>query len=127
MNNLPKTKAYVTGIGVVSPLGEDIKTYWCNLIAGRAGIGKMTLCDPEEFPSKIAGEVNTFRPENYIDKKESKRMARFSQMAVAAAAMAIENSNLKLSSKKSLFDIFPLNIIPGFVWFTIKIIFIFIV
>ena len=100
MNNLPKTKAYVTGIGVVSPLGEDIKTYWSNLIAGRSGIGKMTLCDPEEFPSKIAGEVNTFRPENYIDKKESKRMARFSQMAVAAAAMAIENSNLKLSTKE---------------------------
>ena len=60
----------------------------------------MTLCDPEEFPSKIAGEVNTFRPENYIDKKESKRMARFSQMAVSAAAMAIENSNLKLSTKE---------------------------
>ena len=100
MNNLPKTKAYVTGIGVVSPLGEDIKTYWSNLIAGQSGIGKMTLCDPEEFPSKIAGEVNTFRPENYIDKKESKRMARFSQMAVAAAAMAIENSNLKLSTKE---------------------------
>ncbi len=98
MSKTSKIKAYVTGIGVISPLGENIKTYWTNLVAGKSGIGKMTLCDPTEFPSKIAGEVKTFQPENYIDKKESKRMARFSQMAVAAAALAIENSNLSLSA-----------------------------
>ena len=98
MSKASKIKAYVTGIGVISPLGENIKTYWSNLVAGKSGIGKMTLCDPTEFPSKIAGEVKTFQPENYIDKKESKRMARFSQMAVAAAALAIENSNLSLSA-----------------------------
>ena len=98
MSKTSKIKAYVTGMGVISPLGENIKTYWTNLVAGKSGIGKMTLCDPTEFPSKIAGEVKTFQPENYIDKKESKRMARFSQIAVAAAALAIENSNLSLSA-----------------------------
>ena len=100
MNKPSKIKSYVTGIGVVSPLGEDIKTYWSNLISGKSGIGQITLCDPSEFPSKIAGEVKTFQPENYINKKELKRMARFSQMAVAASALAIENSNLSLTTKE---------------------------
>ena len=100
MNKPSKIKSYVTGIGVVSPLGEDIKTYWSNLISGKSGIGQITLCDPSEFPSKIAGEVKTFHPENYIKKKELKRMARFSQMAVAASALAIENSNLSLTTKE---------------------------
>ena len=100
MNKPSKIKAYVTGIGIVSPLGEDIKTYWSNLISGKSGIGQITLCDPSEFPSKIAGEVKTFQPENYINKKELKRMARFSQMAVAASALAIENSNLSLTTKE---------------------------
>ena len=63
MNKPSKIKSYVTGIGVVSPLGEDIKTYWSNLISGKSGIGQITLCDPSEFPSKIAGEVKTFQPE----------------------------------------------------------------
>ena len=100
MNKPSKIKSYVTGIGVVSPLGEDIKTYWSNLISGKSGIGQITLCDPSEFPSKIAGEVKTFQPENYINKKELKRMARFSQMAVAASALSIENSNLSLTTKE---------------------------
>ena len=100
MNKPSKIKAYVTGLGVVSPLGEDIKTYWSNLVSGKSGIGQITLCDPSEFPSKIAGEVKTFQPENYIAKKELKRMARFSQMAVAASALAIENSNLSLTTEE---------------------------
>jgi len=100
MGKSSKIKAYVTGIGVISPLGEDIKTYWSNLVSGKSGIGQITLCDASEFPSKIAGEVNTFNPENYIDKKELKRMARFSQMAVSAAALALENSNLLLTTKE---------------------------
>ena len=100
MGKSSKIKAYVTGIGVISPLGEDIKTYWSNLVSGKSGIGQITLCDASEFPSKIAGEVSTFNPENYIDKKELKRMARFSQMAVSAAALALENSNLLLTTKE---------------------------
>ena len=100
MNKPSKIKAYVTGLGVISPLGEDIKTYWSNLVSGKSGIGQITLCDPSEFPSKIAGEVKTFQPENYIAKKELKRMARFSQMAVAASALAIENSNLSLTTEE---------------------------
>jgi 3-oxoacyl-[acyl-carrier-protein] synthase II len=84
-------------MGIISPLGEDINEYWNKLEQGISGIGPMTLCDPSEFPSKIAGEANTFDPLNYIEKKESKRMARFSQMAVAAARLAIENANISFT------------------------------
>jgi len=93
-NKVKKQKAVITGMGVISPLGENVNEYWANLEQGVSGIGPMTLCDPSEFPSKIAGEVNTFDPVTYIDKKEAKRMARFSQMAVAAANLAIENANI---------------------------------
>ncbi len=93
-NKVKKQKAVITGMGVISPLGENVNEYWANLEQGVSGIGPMTLCDPSEFPSKIAGEVNTFDPITYMDKKEAKRMARFSQMAVAAANLAIENANI---------------------------------
>jgi len=96
-NKVKKQKAVITGMGIISPLGEDINEYWNKLEQGISGIGPMTLCDPSEFPSKIAGEVNTFDPLNYIEKKESKRMARFSQMAVAAARLAIENANISFT------------------------------
>ena len=93
-NKVKKQKAVITGMGIISPLGENINEYWTKLEQGVSGIGPMTLCDPTEFPSKIAGEVNTFDPITYIDKKEAKRMARFSQMAVAAANLAIENASI---------------------------------
>tara|TARA_B100001996_G_scaffold187369_1_gene143339 strand:- start:678 stop:1931 length:1254 start_codon:yes stop_codon:yes gene_type:complete len=96
-NKIKKQKAVITGMGIISPLGENINEYWTKLEQGVSGIGPMTLCDPSEFPSKIAGEVNTFDPITYIDKKEAKRMARFSQMAVAAANLAIENANIKFT------------------------------
>jgi len=96
-NKAKKQKAVITGMGIISPLGEKLDEYWKNLTEGVSGIGPMTLCDPSEFPSKIAGEVNTFDPYAYIDKKEAKRMARFSQMAVASAQLAIENANISFS------------------------------
>ena len=96
-NKVKKQKAVITGMGIISPLGEKLDEYWKNLTEGVSGVGPMTLCDPSEFPSKIAGEVNTFDPYVYIDKKEAKRMARFSQMAVASAQLAIENANISFS------------------------------
>ena len=93
-NKVKKQKAVITGMGIISPLGENVNEYWAKLEQGVSGIGPMTLCDPSEFPSKIAGEVNTFDPITYIDKKEAKKMARFSQMAVAAANLAIENASI---------------------------------
>ena len=92
-----RKRVVITGMGVMSPLGKTVDEYWNGLVKGKSGIGKITLCDTKEFPSDIAGEVDDFDPAQYANPKETRRMARFSQMAVAAAATAIENSTLNLS------------------------------
>ena len=94
-----RRRVVVTGMGAVTPLGEDIREYWDNLVHGRSGIGPMTLADPGDYPCKISGEVSGFDPGKYINPKEARRMARFSQMAVSAAGLAIEDSGLDLSAE----------------------------
>ena len=95
------TRVVITGMGAMTPLGESIDEYWDNLVNGRSGIGPMTLCDPSTFPSRISGEVTGFDPGDYIDRREHRRMARFSQMAVAAAGVAIEDAGLNLSKQNT--------------------------
>ena len=85
-------------MGVISPLGETVQEYWDALVQGRSGIGPMTLCDPTGFPCRIAGEVTSFDPTSYIDSKEARRMARFSQLAVASALRAMEHAGLNGSN-----------------------------
>ena len=84
-------------MGVVSPLGESIDEYWGRLVRGESGIAPITLADASPFPCRIAGEVKDFDPGKYIDAREARRMARFSQLAVAAAGLAIEDARLNLS------------------------------
>ena len=84
-------------MGALSPLGGSVEELWSGLVEGRSGIGPMTLCDPSDFPCRIAGEVTGFDPRQFIDGKEARRMARFSQLAVAAAGLAIEDAGLDLS------------------------------
>ena len=86
-------------MGVMSPLGQSVDEYWSGLVEGRSGIGPMTLADPTDFPCKIAGEVTAFDAGQYIDKREARRMARFSQLAVSAAGVALENSGINLSDE----------------------------
>ena len=87
----------VTGMGALSPLGESVEELWNGLVEGRSGVGPMTLCDPSDFPCKIAGEVTGFDPRQFVDGREARRMARFSQLAVAAAGLAVEDAGLDLS------------------------------
>lgn len=94
-------RVVVTGMGVVTPLGQTVDEYWSNLVQGKSGVGPMTLADPDQYPCKIAGEVKDFDPGQFVDPKEARRMARFSQLAVAAAGLALENSGLDLSSEDS--------------------------
>ena len=84
-------------MGALSPLGESVEELWSGLVEGRSGVGPMTLCDPSDFPCKVAGEVTGFDPRQFIDRREARRMARFSQLAAAAAGLAIEDSGLDLS------------------------------
>ncbi|MBI4301311.1 MAG: beta-ketoacyl-ACP synthase II [Chloroflexi bacterium] len=95
-NSSPR-RVVATGMGAVSPLGLTVEEFWQGLIKGRSGIGPMTLCDTKGFPCTIAGEVKDFDPADYIEPKEARRMARFSQLAIAAARMAMEDAQLDLS------------------------------
>ena len=92
-----RTRVVITGMGALTPLGQSVDEYWNGLVEGRSGIGPITLCDASEYPCKIAGEVSDFDPAQFIDAKEARRMARFSQLAVAAAGLAIEDAALDMS------------------------------
>ena len=89
----------VTGMGGVTPLGLTTGEFWDNLAASRSGVGPMTLCDPTEFPCRIAGEVKGFDPLQFVNGKEARRMARFSHLAVAAALMAREDARVDQSKE----------------------------
>ena len=80
-------RAVITGMGGVSPMGNTVGEYWSNLVSGRSGIGPITLCDATPFPCQVAGEVNDFDPTQYMEVRDAKRMARISQLAVAAARL----------------------------------------
>ncbi len=91
-----KRRVVVTGIGVISPIGNNVQTFWDNLINGKSGIDKITkITDLEGFTSKIAGEVKDFNPDEYIDKKNQKRMDIVTQYAVHATGQALKYANLK--------------------------------
>ena len=75
----------VTGLGCVSPLGNDVASTWEGLLAGRSGIGPISQFDPAGLPVGIAGEVRGFDPEAACDRKTARRMSRFSQLALAAS------------------------------------------
>ncbi|MXY45817.1 MAG: beta-ketoacyl-ACP synthase II [Chloroflexi bacterium] len=94
-----RKRVVITGMGAVTPLGDSIDAYWASLKKGESGIGTMTLADPADYPCKVAGEIPDFDPGKYINPREARRMARFSQTAVAAAALAIEDAELNLSAE----------------------------
>ncbi|MDD8049937.1 MAG: beta-ketoacyl-ACP synthase II, partial [Verrucomicrobiota bacterium] len=89
-------RVVVTGIGVISALGEDLPTFWSNLTAGKSGIRPITRFDATDYTSRIAGEVVDFDPNRYMDPKLARKTARFTQMAVAASNMALQDAGLKI-------------------------------
>jgi 3-oxoacyl-[acyl-carrier-protein] synthase II len=93
----PGRRAVVTGVGAITPIGNDAETYWANLLAGVSGVGQITGYDASAEEVRIAAEVKGFDARDFIDFKQARRMSRFSQLAVAAAAQAIESSGLQIS------------------------------
>jgi 3-oxoacyl-[acyl-carrier-protein] synthase II len=89
-------RVVITGLGIISPIGIGKEKFWNSLIEGKSGIDYITKFDTEEFSTKIAAEVKDFNPYDYIDKKEAKRMDRFTQFAVASSKMAVEDAGLDL-------------------------------
>ena len=96
---MDRRRVVVTGMGAVTPLGESVQEYWDNLVAGKSGVGPMTLCDTTGYSARIAAEVTGFDPTRYIGAKEAGGMARFSQLGVSAALMALEDSGLNMSAE----------------------------
>ncbi len=89
-----KRRIVITGIGALTSLGLSVNETWENLIAGRSGVDKISRFDAQDLPSRIAGEVKGFDPHAYIPRKDARRMARCSQLAVAALQEALTDADL---------------------------------
>ncbi|HMF74368.1 MAG TPA: beta-ketoacyl-ACP synthase II [Bryobacteraceae bacterium] len=90
-------RVVVTGVGLVSPVGIGTEATWEAIVAGKPGIGPITLFDAADFPCRIAGEVKGFNPEDFLDRKDVKKTARFTQFALAATQFALDQSKLKIN------------------------------
>ena len=100
MQNESKTpRVVVTGIGVISPIGNDKQTFWESLVAGKCGIGTVTRFDTTDYACKVAGEVKDFSIDGYMDPKEAKRNDRYARYAVVAAKKAMEDAGLKVGDR----------------------------
>ena len=91
-----KKRVVITGLGAVTPVGNDVNTFWNNIKSGVEGIDFIKAFDTENFKVKLAAEVKDFDPSSYIERKEAKRMEKFCQFAVASAVQAVEHSKLDL-------------------------------
>jgi 3-oxoacyl-[acyl-carrier-protein] synthase II len=91
-------RVVITGVGLVTPLGTGVEKNWQALMDGRSGIGPVTRFDVSDFPTRIAGEVKDFHPEEFIEKREIKKMDLFIQYAVAAAKMAMDEARLPITA-----------------------------
>ena len=90
-------RVVVTGMGAITPVGNDVASTWDSLTHGRGGIGRITRFDPSPYESQIAGEVKDFEATKYMDRKDARRTDRFTQLAVGAAAQALEDSKLDMT------------------------------
>jgi 3-oxoacyl-[acyl-carrier-protein] synthase II len=98
---MEKRRVVVTGIGAVTPLGNDAETTWNNIVEGVSGIGPVTRLNADDFPAKVAAEVKEFNVENFIDKKDARKMDRFTHYAVAASLMAVKDSALEITDENA--------------------------
>ncbi|NOU97110.1 beta-ketoacyl-ACP synthase II [Paenibacillus sp. LMG 31456] len=91
----------VTGLGVISPLGSDVTSFWSRLIQGESGISRIEVFDPSSFATQIAGIVTDFHPEAYFEPKELRHMDRFVQFAVAAGKQALNHADLRITEQNA--------------------------
>jgi 3-oxoacyl-[acyl-carrier-protein] synthase II len=94
---MSRRRVVITGLGLVSPVGVGVEASWSALVAGKSGIGPITLFDASTFPTRIAGEVKGFDPSQFMDRKEARRNDRFIQFALAAADMAVKDAGLDMA------------------------------
>jgi 3-oxoacyl-[acyl-carrier-protein] synthase II len=98
--SLELQRVVVTGMGVISPLGNDLEQYWQNALNGENGVDAITRFDTDAFDTKFAAEVKEFQPEDFIDRKEARRMDLFTQYAIAAAEKAVRQAGINFDEVK---------------------------
>nr|WP_295972557.1 beta-ketoacyl-ACP synthase II [uncultured Bacillus sp.] len=98
---MEKRRVVVTGVGAVTPLGNDAETTWTNIIGAVSGIGPLTRINADDFPAKVAAEVKDFDPTVFMEKKDARKMDRFTQFAVAASLMAVKDAGLEITEENS--------------------------
>ncbi|WP_100330579.1 beta-ketoacyl-ACP synthase II [Bacillus xiapuensis] len=96
-----KRRVVVTGLGIISPVGNTLAEAWANILSGYNGVKPLTRVNADDYPAKVAGEITDFNPEQYMDKKDARKMDRFTQYAVAAAQMAVEDANLTINESNA--------------------------
>ncbi len=94
-----RRRVVITGLGALTPLGNDVETTWTNLISGRSGAGPITQFDSTDYPVTFACEVKDFDPTDYMDRKQARRMDRFAQLVLAAARQAEADSGLDIAAE----------------------------
>ncbi|MFQ4143761.1 beta-ketoacyl-ACP synthase II [Chlorogloeopsis sp. ULAP02] len=97
MTDFIRKRVVVTGVGAITPIGNTPAEYWEGLVSGRNGIGEITLFDASRHDCRIAGEVKNYDPHDYLERKEAKRMDRFTQFAVSAAKQALADARLVIN------------------------------
>ncbi|OEH91629.1 beta-ketoacyl-ACP synthase II [Bacillus solimangrovi] len=96
---MEKQRVVVTGLGAVTPLGNDVETTWARILNGDSGIGMLTRVDADKFPAKVAAEATDFDPTEFMDRKEARKMDRFTQFAMAASFEAVKDANLEITEE----------------------------
>jgi 3-oxoacyl-[acyl-carrier-protein] synthase II len=94
---MEKKRVVVTGLGALTPIGNDVQTAWENAINGVSGIGPLTRVNSEDYPAKVSAELKDFDVEQFMDKKDARKMDRFTQYAVAASLMAVKDASLEIT------------------------------
>ncbi len=92
-------RVVISGMGLITSVGNTPETFWESVVNGKSGIKTVTGLNPDEYPSKVAGQVSDFDPSDYFDPKEARRMDRFCQFAVVAADNAVKDSNLDMTKE----------------------------
>ena len=95
-----KKRVVVTGLGSVTPLGNDVESTWSNILAGKTGVGPLTRLNADDYPAKVAAELKDFNIEDFgVERKEARKMDRFTHYAIAASLMAVKDSKLDITDE----------------------------
>ncbi|KSU62218.1 3-oxoacyl-ACP synthase [[Bacillus] enclensis] len=98
---MSEKRVVITGLGAVTPLGNDVQSTWSGILEGKTGIGPLTRLNADDYPAKVAAELKDFDIEQYVERKEARKMDRFTHYAVAASMMAVKDANLEINDENA--------------------------